>query len=52
MIFSEIIPNLLSSILNRIMSSAKPMNIYMGVGVIAFPITCHVKKNGKANVTI
>ena len=35
------------------MASAKPMNIYMSVGVTAFPTTCHVKKkNGKANVTI
>ena len=32
-------PSLLSSILNRIMASAKPMNIYMGAGVSAFPKT-------------
>ena len=46
------IPSLLSSILDRSMTYAKPMNIYMGVGVTAFPITCHVQENGKANVTI
>ena len=40
------------------MTSANPMNIYMGVGVTAFPVTCHVKKktknkkNGNANVTV
>ena len=40
------------------MASANPMNIYMGVGVTAFPVTCHVKKkqktkkNGNANVTV
>ena len=39
--------SLLSSILDRNMASAKPMNIYMGVGVTAFPITCHVKKTVK-----
>ena len=38
------IPSLLSSILDRLMTSTKPMNIYMGVGVTAFPATCHVKK--------
>ena len=38
------IPSLLSSILDRSMASAKPMNINMGVGVTAFPIKCHVKK--------
>ena len=45
-------PSLLSSILDQSMASAKPMDIYMAVGVTAFPITCHVKKNGKANVTV
>ena len=34
------------------MVSTKPMNIYMGIGVTTFPITCPVKKNGNANVTI
>ena len=42
------------------MASAKPVNIYMGVGVTAFPITCHMKKknktkqkkDGKVNITI
>ena len=38
------IPGLMSSILDRSMGSTKPMNIYIGVGVTAFPITCHVKK--------
>ena len=38
------IPSLLLSILDRSTASAKPMNIYMGVGVTAFPITSHVKK--------
>ena len=33
--------------LNTIMASAKPMNIYMGVGVTAFPIACQVKKTVK-----
>ena len=46
----------MSSILDRSMASTKPMNIYMGVGVTAFRITCHVKKKqkklGKANVLI
>ena len=32
------------------MASTKPMNIYMGVGVTAFPANFHVK-NGNANVT-
>ena len=32
------------SSLDRSMASTKPMNIYMGVGVTAFPITCHLKK--------
>ena len=44
------------------MASAKPMNIYMTVGVTAFPIIYHVKKKqnkknkakktGKTNATI
>ena len=34
------------------MASTKPMNIYMGVGVTAFPITFHAKKNGNAIVTM
>ena len=38
------IPSLLSSILDRRMTSTKPMNIYMGVGVTTFSATCHVKK--------
>ena len=41
------VPSLLSSILDRSMASAKSMNIYMGVGVTAFPITCHVEKTVK-----
>ena len=41
------IPSLLSRILDRSMASAKPMNIYMGVGVTAFAITCDVKKTVK-----
>ena len=36
--------SLLSSILDRSMAPAKPMIIYMGVGVTVFPITCHMKK--------
>ena len=44
-------PSLLTSIMDRSMASTKPVNIYMFVGVTAFPITCHVK-NGKANVII
>ena len=31
------IPSLVPSILDRSMASTKPMNIYMGVGVTAFP---------------
>ena len=31
------------------MASAKPMNIYMGIGVTAFPMTCHMKKKNKKN---
>ena len=42
-----VIPSLLSSILDQSMASAKPVNIYMGVDVTAFPITCHVKKTVK-----
>ena len=34
------------------MGSTKPMNIYIGVGVTAFPTTFHVKKNSNANVKI
>ena len=37
-------PSLFPSILDRSMASTKPMNIYIGVGVTEFPITCHVKK--------
>ena len=45
-------PSLLWSILDRSMASKKPMRTFMGVRVTAFPITCHLKKNGKANITI
>ena len=38
------IHSLLPSILDQSMASTKPMNIYMGVGVTALTITCHVKK--------
>ena len=38
------IPSLLPSILDRGMASTEPMNIYISVGVTAFPITCQVKK--------
>ena len=38
------IPSLLPSILDWSMASTKPMNIYMGVSVTAFPISYHVKK--------
>ena len=34
----------MSSILGQGMASTKPRNIYVGVGVTAFPITCYVKK--------
>ena len=37
-------PSLFSSIFDGSMASTKPMTIYMGVGVTAFPITCLVKK--------
>ena len=33
------------------MKFAKSMNIYIGVGVTAFPITC-TRENGNANETI
>ena len=33
------------------MKSAKSMNIYIGVGITAFPITC-TRENGNANETI
>ena len=38
------IPSLLPSILDQSIVSTKPMNIYMGVGVTAFAVNCHVKK--------
>ena len=37
------IPSLFPGILDRGKVSTKPMNIYIDVGVTAFPITCHVK---------
>ena len=38
------IPSLFPGILDRGKVSTKPMNIYIDVGVTAFPIICHVKK--------
>ena len=38
------IPSLLPSILDRSVAFAKPMNIYIGVGITVFPITCHLEK--------
>ena len=44
---SKLKNSILPSILDRSMASTKPMNIYMCVGVTAFPITCRVKKTVK-----
>ena len=45
------IPSLLPIILDRSVAHIKSMNIYIGVGATAFPITCHVKNNN-TNVTV
>ena len=34
----------MSSILDQSMASTKPMNMFMGIGVTAFPVTYHVEK--------
>ena len=45
------IPSLLPIILDRSVAYTKSMNIYIGVGVTAFPKTCHVKNNN-TNVAV